>query len=206
MKSIPLGIESFEDLRKTSYYVDHTSLIESIEAFAPTSAILILRPRRFGKSLALSMLQSFFESDCQKRKALFSGLSIEKNKSLMALSPKPVIYLKFKDLKSQTYEKFLRDFAVLINEEYQRQKTKYDSALICPGLEKIVSETTDETALKNATYVLAKSLYDATGSKVYVFIDEYDTPISQAMANGYFDEASRFFQFLYLIPNSRLKT
>ena len=111
MKSIPLGIENFELLRHNCYYVDHTCLIENVQRAAPTTAILILRPRRFGKSLALSMLQSFYEASPEKKRTLFGDLEVGKNKTLMEMEPKPTITLKLKDIKSPTYESFLNDFA-----------------------------------------------------------------------------------------------
>lgn len=197
MRSIPLGIENFEILRKSCYYVDHTSLIREIERVAPTSAVLILRPRRFGKSLALSMLQCFYESDIEKKAELFSGLKISDDADLMNMPPRPVIALKMKDIKSASYASFLDDFAFLLKDEYQRLRKVYGSALQIREMDAIVEGDKSEDTLKVAVYLLSKYLYELTGQRVYLLIDEYDTPISQAKANGYIDDAIRFFQFFY---------
>lgn len=197
MKSIPLGIENFEILRQSCYYVDHTSLIENVQRAAPTTAILILRPRRFGKSLALSMLQSFYEASPKKKRALFGDLEVGKNKTLMEMEPKPTITLKLKDIKSPTYESFLNDFAFLLKEEYLRQINIFGEALRFDDMERIINGEKGEDVLKTAVYLLAKRLNEISGQRVYLLIDEYDTPISQAKACGYFDELIRFFQFFY---------
>ncbi|MBQ4255472.1 MAG: AAA family ATPase [Bacilli bacterium] len=197
MKSIPLGIENFELLRHNCYYVDHTSLIENVQRAAPTTAILILRPRRFGKSLALSMLQSFYEASPEKKRTLFGDLEVGKNKTLMEMEPKPTITLKLKDIKSPTYESFLNDFAFLLKEEYLRQIKIFGEALRFDDMERIINGEKGEDVLKTAVYLLAKRLNEISGQRIYLLIDEYDTPISQAKACGYFDESIRFFQFFY---------
>ena len=192
MKNIPLGIEDFASLIKTSYYVDHTRLIEKIESFPETSSILLLRPRRFGKSLHLSMLKYFYESDSTSRNNLFEGLYVANNKELMTSKTKPTIMLRLKDLKANNYDDFLLELFTLINKEYQTANDKYGINNTLTNDKKI-----DEIALKNSIYQLMNFIYNKTHQKVVILIDEYDTPISYAYNNGYYDKAIEFMRVFY---------
>ena len=197
MKSIPLGVENFREVIQNSYYVDHTVFIEELERLTPTSAVLILRPRRFGKSLTLSMLRFFYESEPCDKEALFRGLKISKNKVLMSGEKKPVLHIKLKDLKPKDYASLNQGFFALIEEEYQRQRSIWGEGLCCPLLDNLKTSGLNESDLQSSLYELSKTLYVYTGQRVYLLIDEYDTPISNAKYYDYFDDAISFFRTLY---------
>ena len=197
MKSIPLGVENFGEVIQNSYYVDHTLFIEELERLTPTSAVLILRPRRFGKSLTLSMLRFFYESDKNDRDTLFDGLKISNNKKLMSGQKKPVLHIKLKDLKPKDYSSLIQGFYALIEEEYLRQRAIWGEQFHCSLLDAWKTSGFNEYDLQTSLYELSKALYNFTGKRVYLLIDEYDTPISNAKYHDYFDDAISFFRTLY---------
>ena len=158
MKSIPLGIENFKAVIESSYYVDHTDIIGEIDSLPLTTAVLLLRPRRFGKSLMLSILQTFYETSPEERKNLFRGLKVMQKPQLMDAEANPVLFLRLKDIKSKDYRGFLIDFRNMAVEEYQRLKALWGESLTCPFLDEQASPLDEEEGLKNVPYQISKSL------------------------------------------------
>ena len=198
-KKLPIGIENFEEIRtKGFYYVDKTGLIkELLENWGKVT--LFTRPRRFGKSLNMSMLKSFFELD--GRKEIFEGLEISKETSLCEeyMGKFPVISISLKGIDAGSFNT-ARELAVqIINGEARRFQhlldsdclTIYDKDVYTALLRADMSEAVLYSSLK----VLSELLEKHYGRKVILLIDEYDVPLSKAFEQGYYD------QMLVLIRN-----
>jgi len=204
-KAIPVGIENFKELREEEYYyIDKTLLIDEI-LMAKTKVTLFTRPRRFGKTLNMSMLKYFFDVENKKdNRKLFEGLKIFDSKYMSEQGKYPVIFISLKDLKNDTWEKTFESLKSLISDLYaefedmrekmnKRDKIKFD---------KIFYEE------ENGDYVislklLSNYLYKYYGKEVIILIDEYDAPIIKPFDKGYYNEAINFFQVFY---SSALKT
>ena len=209
---LPVGIDSFEKLRKGNYYyVDKTALIE--QALEKGSEVtLFTRPRRFGKSLNMSMLQSFFEIG--KDKTLFDGLRISDNQELCEeyQGKFPVVSVSLKGINGATYEEARRFLIKTINEEARRLSVLSDSAELDETDHELLTqlkkkEMTNDSlvySIRELTELLEKHY----GRKVIVLIDEYDVPLAKANENGYYDEMVLLIRNLFenaLKTNSSLK-
>ena len=209
---LPVGIDSFEKLRKGNYYyVDKTALIE--QALEKGSEVtLFTRPRRFGKSLNMSMLQSFFEIG--KDKTLFDGLRISDNQELCEKyqGKFPVVSVSLKGINGATYEEARRFLIKTINEEARRLSVLSDSTELDETDHELLTqlkkkEMTNDSlvySIRELTELLEKHY----GSKVIVLIDEYDVPLAKANENGYYDEMVLLIRNLFenaLKTNSSLK-
>lgn len=191
-KKLPIGIENFEDIRKEDfYYIDKTGMIiDLLHNWGKVN--LFTRPRRFGKSLNMSMLKSFFEIGCDKR--LFEGLKISKETELCNeyMGKFPVVSVSLKSVNADTYEK-ARNMAVkIINEEARRlqylleseQLTSYDKDLFSSLLKDNMKDETLCSSLREISELLHKHY----GKKVIILIDEYDVPLAKANEKGYYDQ------------------
>ena len=209
---LPVGIDSFEKLRKGNYYyVDKTALIE--QALEKGSEVtLFTRPRRFGKSLNMSMLQSFFEIG--KDKTLFDGLRISDNQELCEeyQGKFPVVSVSLKGINGATYEEARRFLIKTINEEARRLSVLSDSTELDETDHELLTqlkkkEMTNDSlvySIRELTELLEKHY----GSKVIVLIDEYDVPLAKANENGYYDEMVLLIRNLFenaLKTNNSLK-
>lgn len=192
LKKLPIGIESFEKMRrKNFYYVDKTRLIEQLLS-QWGEVNLFTRPRRFGKTLNMSMFQNFFEIG--RDPALFDGLDISKNVQLCEKyqGKFPVVFISLKSVNGNTYEEAVGHLIKIINREARRMQfllessklTQYDKKLFEQLLEREMDEETIASSIQELTELLEKH-YD---KKVIVLIDEYDVPLSKANENGYYDE------------------
>ncbi len=212
LKKLPIGIEDFEEMRREDfYYVDKTRLIEQL--LAQWSKVnLFTRPRRFGKSLNMSMFQSFFEIG--RDKALFDDLYISGNHALCeAYQGKfPVVSLSLKSINGTTYEEARRFLVKTINEEARRLSLLSNSE----NLDEADLELFDHLRRKDMTNdSLVYSIRELTellekhyGEKVIVLIDEYDVPLAKANENGYYDEMVLLLRNLFengLKTNNSLK-
>ncbi len=189
---LPLGMENFEDIRKEKfYYVDKTGLIEKLlKEWSQVS--LFTRPRRFGKTLNMSMLQKFFEIGCDK--TLFDGTKIMEKPQICSnyMGQFPVISISLKSVDARSYEEAKEKIIWLINREARRfqfllesrKLTEIDLALYRELLNSAMSETMMTGALQALTELLEKH-YE---KKVILLIDEYDVPLDKAFQNGYYDE------------------
>ena len=204
-KAIPVGIENFEDIIKDNYYyVDKSMLIEDI-LVNRAAVTLFTRPRRFGKTLNMSMIKYFFDvRNKDENRKLFEGLKIFGSEYMREQGKYPVIFVSLKDLRADTWEDTFENLKSFISDLYaefedmreimnKRDKIKFDKIFY-------EEEKGDyETALK----LLSNYIYKYYGKKVIILIDEYDAPIINAFDKGYYNEAINFFQVFY---SSALKT
>ena len=212
LKKLPIGIENFEKLRQEDfYYIDKTRLIEQLLT-RWGEVNLFTRPRRFGKSLNMSMLQSFFEIG--KDKTLFDGLRISDNQELCEKyqGKFPVVSVSLKGINGATYEEARRFLIKTINEEARRLSVLSDSTELDETDHELLTqlkkkEMTNDSlvySIRELTELLEKH-YDR---KVIVLIDEYDVPLAKANENGYYDEMVLLIRNLFenaLKTNSSLK-
>lgn len=212
LKKLPIGIENFEKLRQEDfYYIDKTRLIEQLLT-RWGEVNLFTRPRRFGKSLNMSMLQSFFEIG--KDKTLFDGLRISDNQELCEeyQGKFPVVSVSLKGINGATYEEARRFLIKTINEEARRLSVLSDSTELDETDHELLTqlkkkEMTNDSlvySIRELTELLEKHY----GSKVIVLIDEYDVPLAKANENGYYDEMVLLIRNLFenaLKTNSSLK-
>ena len=212
LKKLPIGIENFEKLRQEDfYYIDKTRLIEQLLT-RWGEVNLFTRPRRFGKSLNMSMLQSFFEIG--KDKTLFDGLRISDNQELCEeyQGKFPVVSVSLKGINGATYEEARRFLIKTINEEARRLSVLSDSAELDETDHELLTqlkkkEMTNDSlvySIRELTELLEKHY----GRKVIVLIDEYDVPLAKANENGYYNEMVLLIRNLFenaLKTNSSLK-
>ena len=198
-KPLPIGIDDFKTIiEENYYYADKTEMIESLLDDG-AGVTLFTRPRRFGKTLNMSMLNYFFNlKNREENRKLFENLHISKSKYMNQQGEYPVIYLSFKDIKALNWEKcyFMtkRLITYLYNEfEFLREKlNKKDLS----DFDKVWLDEKDadwENSLKN----LLRYLYEYYNKKVVVLIDEYDTPIVSGYNNGYKKEVLDLYRSLY---------
>lgn len=212
LKKLPIGIENFEKLRQEDfYYIDKIRLIEQLLT-RWGEVNLFTRPRRFGKSLNMSMLQSFFEIG--KDKTLFDGLRISDNQELCEeyQGKFPVVSVSLKGINGATYEEARRFLIKTINEEARRLSVLSDSTELDETDHELLTqlkkkEMTNDSlvySIRELTELLEKHY----GSKVIVLIDEYDVPLAKANENGYYDEMVLLIRNLFenaLKTNNSLK-
>ena len=212
LKKLPIGIENFEEMRREDfYYVDKSHVIEQLLT-QWGKVNLFTRPRRFGKSLNMSMLQSFFEIG--KDKTLFDGLRISDNQELCEKyqGKFPVVSVSLKGINGATYEEARRFLIKTINEEARRLSVLSDSTELDETDHELLTqlkkkEMTNDSlvySIRELTELLEKHY----GSKVIVLIDEYDVPLAKANENGYYDEMVFLIRNLFenaLKTNNSLK-
>ena len=209
-KAVPVGIEDFERIvREDYYYVDKTQLIEEL-LINRAPVTLFTRPRRFGKTLNMSMIKYFFDvKNKEENKKLFENLKIYNSEYMSEQGKYPVIFISLKDLKADTWEECLNRlklfiFDLYVEFEYIREKmNEWDKR----KFEKVLYEKEDVDYIMSLKF-LSDSLYKYYGEKVIILIDEYDAPIINAFDKGYYNEAVNFFQTFYssaLKTNSSLK-
>lgn len=200
-KKLPVGIEDFKEIRTEGfYYVDKTTMIRDL-LLSWGKVNLFTRPRRFGKSLNMSMLQTFFEIGCDK--TLFDGLAITENKALCEeyMGKFPVISISLKGIAADNYET-ARNMAIkVIQEEVRRHRSLMDSEILMPE-DKILFSTLLGEDMRDDTLVyslrdLSKLLQKHFGRKVIILIDEYDVPLSKATDNGYYDQMALLIRNLF---------
>ena len=206
MKRISTGTENFKELLDNNYYyVDKTRLIEDVLS---DKVMLYTRPRRFGKTLNLSMLYYFFSNKEKENSYLFEGLNISKDKEILKHQNQyPIIFLTLKDMQYLNFEDQKKQFAILIKELILKNIELLDSSIIDEADYNILNDfrflKPDEVQLKNSLKILSNCLYKYYQQRVIILIDEYDVPLQSAYNNGYYDE---MVDFLRSIFSSALKT
>jgi hypothetical protein len=198
-KKMPIGISDFEELiTKNYYYVDKSLLVDELLS-SGAKVTLIPRPRRFGKTLNMTMLRAFFEKTDQSKAHLFNNLQITQRPEAMAQQGKyPVVYLTFKDVKSLEWEVCLGHIQALIADEYRRHRyvvtgdllDKHEQKNFDQILAGSASQLVYERGLKDLTTYLER--YHKTPA--VVLIDEYDAPIHAGFLNGYYDQVINFMR------------
>ena len=203
---LPVGIENFEEIRKLGfYYIDKTRLIEQLlQGWGKVT--LFTRPRRFGKTLNMSMLKSFFEIGTDK--TLFDGLYISGNKELCDehMGKYPVIFLSFKGVEGLTYDEAFDVLVRVIGKGISRVSFLADSDKLTmlereqyKGLTIIEdgSFVFSKDKLISSLQLLSQLLYKHYGQKVVILIDEYDVPLDKAFQNGYYKEMVSLIRGLF---------
>ena len=198
-KKLPIGLSDFKEIIEYDYYYfDKTKFIENILEDG-SKVKLFTRPRRFGKTLNMSMLKYFFDVENKKEnKKLFEGLNISKSEYFNKQGEFPVISISFKDYNEKNWKSGFREVKGIIERLYTKYKfltEKMDEIEI----EKFnsVRRTLDLADWKNSLLNLSKYLYEYYGKKVIVLIDEYDQPIINSYINGYYNETIDFFKSFY---------
>ena len=205
-KAVPVGIEDFERIvREDYYYVDKTLLIEEL-LINRAPVTLFTRPRRFGKTLNMSMLKCFFDvKNKEENKKLFENLKIYNSEYMSEQGKYPVIFISLKDLKGDTWEKCFENlkktmYKIFNEYEFVREKLNIVEKR---EFDKIWEMRDSEESFKTSLLDLSNYLNKYYGEKVIILIDEYDAPIINAFDKGYYNEAINFFQTFY---SSALKT
>ena len=195
--NIPVGISDFAKIRdRKYYYVDKTKLISDLLEEETAEVTLITRPRRFGKTMAMSMLSHFF--DIRKdSKAMFQGLRISEDRELCDewMNQWPVLFLTFKDVNGLTFasakEMLLNRIAEIYNDHsylLEGPQVRENDQKVFEQLADEVSGTPTDAMLKTSIALLMKLMRDYYGKPVILLLDEYDVPIAKASANGYYAE------------------
>ncbi len=203
MYGIGIGISDFKMLRlRKNYYIDKTMYIKNI-IDNQSGVILITRPRRFGKTLNMSMLKYYFDCIQKDSKDLFKGLKImsQGEEYTSKLGFYPVIYLTLKDVRDTSFEKMLLALKSVLVDLYIdfADLLKSDKLLDVEKemFSKILNLKAEEIDLKNALKLLIRLLYKEYEKPVMLLIDEYDVPLQDAYVEGYYEEAIKFFKTFY---------
>ena len=204
---IGIGIQSFEKIRKNHYfYIDKTDFIREWWE-SGDDVTLITRPRRFGKTLNMSMVEQFFSVDFRDQRELFHGLSIWKNEYYRNIQGTyPVISLSFANVKEKNYPNARKKICQMLAELYTDHSFLLESDALDEGdrtFFKRVAVEMDDVDATMAIHYLAKFLYLYYGKKVIILLDEYDTPMQEAYVDGYWDELAGFTRSML---NSAFKT
>ena len=190
---IPVGISDFAKIRKYDYYyVDKTGLITDLLEKETAEVTLITRPRRFGKTMGMSMLANFF--DIRKdSKAMFEGLEISKNEALCSewMNQWPVLFLTFKDVDGLTFssakEMLLNRIAAIYNDHrylLEGTQVQENNRKVFERLADEVSGNPTDAMLKTSIVLLMRLMRNHYGKPVILLIDEYDVPLAKASAKG----------------------
>ena len=196
---LPVGIENFEEIRKLGfYYIDKTRLIEKfLQSWG--EVIIFTRPRRFGKTLNMSMLKSFFEIGTDK--TLFDGLYISDNKELCDdhMGKYPVIFLSLKGVEGLEFASAKRMLCTIIDREIDRHYYLKTSDVLTDEDRTLFTKMLhgQDDNIEDSIRMLSKLLYKHYGQKVVILIDEYDVPLDKAFQNGYYKEMVSLIRGLF---------
>ena len=203
MHGIGLGESDFRALRTMKdYYIDKTMYIKDI-IDNRSKVILVTRPRRFGKTLNMSMLRYYFDCSQKDNKELFEGLKImeQGEEYTSKLGYYPCIYLTLKDVNEDTYEKMILNMKTAMLNTYKEHMYLLDSDKIYPfekeKINNILYFREDEVTLKNSVKDLSEYLSRYYDKPVMLFLDEYDVPLQSAYVNGYYEQGVTFFKTFY---------
>ena len=207
-KKIPIGIEDFKTLiDRNCYYVDKTLMIRDI-LDSGAMVNLFTRPRRFGKSLNMSMLRYFFEAG-EDHSYLFENMAImsEGEEYLSHMGKYPIISLTLKSMEGDNFDTAYDFFKMLIENEFQRHYDIMRSVALNPSqircYESIYNGEANEEEYQHSLQLLSECLYTVYGQKPIILIDEYDVPLQNAFLHGFYDRMVDFIRGLF---SSALKT
>ena len=207
-KTVGIGIQNFDKIIENQYfYIDKTSFIKEWWE-SGDDVTLITRPRRFGKTLNMSMVEEFFSIDYAKRGDLFQGLSIWKEEKFRKMQGTyPVISLSFARIKETNYDDTRERILQIIRNLYIKFSFLKDSAVLEKAdkayFDRILGDKVSNPDLTAAIYQLSGYLYRYYGKKVIILLDEYDTPMQEAYVDGFWDELVGFTRSMF---NSTFKT
>ena len=203
MYGIGIGESDFKILRiKKDYYIDKTKYIKDI-IDNRSKVLLITRPRRFGKTLNMSMLRYYFDCTKKDSKELFKGLKImeQEEKYTSKLGYYPCIYLTLKDAGLQSYELMIMQLRTLLMDIYYENRYLLEEAEMAPGerntFNKILLAEANEIEIINGIKMLSKIMSTYYNKPVMLFLDEYDVPLQNAYVEGYYEEGIKFFKTFY---------
>ena len=203
MQGIGIGISDFKMLRvRNNYFIDKSLYIKDI-IDNQSGVVLITRPRRFGKTLNMSMLRYYFDCTLKDTKELFEGLKImeQEEKYTSKQGYYPCIYITLKDVTESNYNDMLLSMKTAILEMYQEHRYLLESDKIYPEEKEKIKEILfcreNEIELKSSMRELSKYLNRHYGKPVILLVDEYDVPLQNAYVEGFYDEAVKFFKTFY---------
>ena len=200
MKRLAIGLSDFKHLiEEDFYYFDKTAFIEDVIKDG-SQVKLFTRPRRFGKTLNISMLKYFFDiENREENRKLFKNLYIEKTEAFKEQGQYPVIFLSLKDLKASTWEEMERKIIVMLSDLFSEYEYLLDElkGTNYENFKEIAYKKTVLYDLGGALKLLTKILYKKYNKKVVVLIDEYDSPLVSAYVNGYYEKAKDFFKTFF---------
>ena len=203
MYGIGIGESDFKILRiKKDYYIDKTKYIKDI-INNRSKVLLITRPRRFGKTLNMSMLRYYFDCTKKDSKELFKGLKImeQEEKYTSKLGYYPCIYLTLKDAGLQSYELMIMQLRTLLMDIYYENRYLLEEAEMAPGerntFNKILLAEANEIEIINGIKMLSKIMSTYYNKPVMLFLDEYDVPLQNAYVEGYYEKCIKFFKTFY---------
>ncbi|WP_336182946.1 AAA family ATPase [Fusobacterium polymorphum] len=200
MKRIGIGVSDFKKIiEEDFYYFDKTKFIEEIIQDG-AEVKLFTRPRRFGKTLNMSMLKYFFDiKGAEENRKLFKGLYIEKKESFKEQGQYPVIFLSLKDLKARTWKEMERKIIITLSDFFSEYEYLLNelTGINFENLKNIIYKKASIDDLTTALKFLTKILYEKYNKKVVVLVDEYDSPLVSAYINGYYENAKDFFKTFY---------
>ncbi|WP_296876156.1 AAA family ATPase [Thomasclavelia sp.] len=200
MKRVSTGVENFKELIDYNYYyVDKTMLIADVLS---DKVMLYTRPRRFGKTLNMSMLYYFFSNKEKENAYLFDRLKISENKEITKHQNQyPVIFLTLKDMTATNFEEQKKQFADLIKILILENKELINSPSVDEADKKVFNDfkfsQADDLQLRNSLKTLSRCLYQHYHQKVIILIDEYDVPLQSAFNHGYYDEMVNFLKSVF---------
>ena len=198
---LPVGIENFEEIRKEGfYYVDKSYLIRDLlNSWGKVN--LFTRPRRFGKTLNMSMLKSFFELDADK--TLFDGLAIMQETELCEkyMGKFPVVFISLKNVEGENYHHALDCLKIIIQQEAMRLFDQIGESVLLeyekPSLIRLMDGTASTAELQDSLKLFSRVLFRYFGQKTILLIDEYDVPLDKAFNHGYYDEMVTLIRGLF---------
>ena len=200
--NIPVGISDFEQIRRNGYYyIDKSKMIAEILKTESTAVTLITRPRRFGKTLGMSMLSNFF--DIRKdSKSLFEGLEISKDTVLCDkwMNQYPTIFLSFKDVDGLTFTSAYDMLSATVTDLYKEHLYLLDSTCINPYdqeiIRRIAAGNASVTEIKRSLSLLIRVMKNHYQKPVILLLDEYDVPVAKASNYGYYPEMMEVLKVL----------
>ena len=191
---IPVGVSDFAKLRQEGcYYVDKSGLIIDLLQKSTAEVTLITRPRRFGKTLGMSMLANFFDIRLQSRD-LFAGLEVVQHKELCEhwLNNWPVVFLSFRGVEDRNFQGAYAMLASVLSDLYKQHLYLLESEKVNvfdkQAMQRILERCADAVDIKGSLLLLTRMLNAYYGKKVILLLDEYDVPVAKANSNGYYDE------------------
>ena len=192
--NIPVGVSDFAEIRQNGYYyVDKSTLIKELLKTTATKVTLITRPRRFGKTLAMSMLANFFDI-CRESHSMFKDLEITKEEAICAQwqNQWPVLFLSFKDIDGVSFENALEMFRFTLSQlcitHAYLEESPYVNGSYKETFQRLKNRTSSLTDIKGAILILMSMLRDHHRKPVILLLDEYDVPMAKAASNGYYPE------------------
>jgi len=200
MKKLPIGISDYKTIiEENYYYIDKTLFIKEILDEAK-AIILLPRPRRFGKTLNLSMLQYFFEKSQENNQHLFTDKAIWQHEKCRTYQGQyPVIFLTLKDVKQETWGSAYKKLEIIIAREFERHAYLLDTGITERAqkeFKEVLEKKADEETLSQSLYFLSELLYKHYKKRVYIFIDEYDMPITTSYGYDYYKNMIVFMRSL----------